>query len=616
MNKVFNPQRQAAATAWRRLLGALVFTALAGAAQAQTAAPAAPGAKVLKYGFLVAETGFDAGQIQDLYSSIVMSHIFDAPFRYDYLAQPFKIRPNTAEALPEVSADYRTWTVRLKPGTYFADDPVFKGKKRELVAQDYVYSIKRIFDPANKSPRYSGFSEDKIVGIEAVREAALKGRPFDYDTEVEGLRALDRYTLQFKLATPRPRFIYRLSQSSIAGAVAREVIEGYPGKSMEHPVGTGPFRLTGWRRSSLMVLERNPNFREMLFDEQPNADDAEGQALLKRFKGRHLPMIDRVEISVIEESQPRWLAFLNTEFDLAWGVPLEFVNQAAPGGKIAPNLAKRGIQLYQSLVPDRVLYFFNMEHPVVGGYAPDKVALRRAISLATDIQREISQARRGQAIPAQSIVAPSTYGYDSHYLSENSSYDPARAKALLDMYGYVDRDGDGWRDLPDGKPLVIEYATTPDGLSRQFDEQWQKNLTAVGLRTEFNVAKWPEQLKKARAAQLMVWQVGQSSEAPDVQDAFEMAYGPSAGDQNLARFKWPAFDALYERMQSLPDGPQRLEAMTQANKLLTAYMPQRYTVHRVATDMAFPWVQGFRRPPFGMQWWQFIDIDNSKRPAH
>ena len=594
-----------------RLWGIACLT-WAATASAQTATEP----KVLRYAFLVAETGFDAGQIQDLYSAIVAAHIFEAPYRYDHLARPFKIRPNTAEALPEASSDYRTWTVRLKPGTYFADDPAFNGKKRELIAQDYVYSIKRIFDPVNKSPRYSGFSEEKILGIEGLREAALKGKPFDYDREIDGVRALDRYTVQFRLQDPRPRFIYRLSQSAIAGAVAREVIEAYPGKAMEHPVGTGPFRLTQWRRSSKMVLERNPNFREVFYDEQPNADDAEGQALLARFKGRRLPMLDRVEISVIEESQPRWLSFLNGEFDLSFVVPLEFVNLAAPKGQLAPNLAKRGIQLYRNLAPDRVMVYFNMEDPLVGGYSAEKVALRRAVSLGMDMQREIGLIRRGQAIPAQSIVAPSTYGYDPDYRSENSTHDPARAKALLDLYGYVDRDGDGWRDQPDGKPLVLEYATTPDGLARQFDEVWQKNMNRIGLRTQFNIAKWPEQLKKARTAQLMIWQVGQSSEAPDVQDAFEMMYGPSSGNQNLARFKLPAFDALYERMQALPDGPERLEAMQTANKLLTAYMPQRYTVHRILTDLAYPWVIGYRRPPFGNQWWHYVDIDNAKRPAH
>jgi ABC-type transport system substrate-binding protein len=140
-------------------------------------------------------------------------------------------------------------------------------------------------------------------------------------------------------------------------------------------------------------------------------------------------------------------------------------------------------------------------------------------------------------------------------------------------------------------------------------------MNAVGLKVDFKIAKWPEQLKRARTAQLMVWQVGQSSETPDAQDAFEMMYGPSSGNQNLARFKLEAFDQLYERMQSLPDGPERLEAVRQANKLLTAYMPQRYTVHRVSTDLAYPWLVGFRRPAFGNQWWHYVDIDESKRPA-
>lgn len=595
-----------------RWLGAMFTTAMAAQAAAQ-ATPAAP-AKVLRYGFLVAETGFDAGMSNDLYSAIVMAHIFEAPYRYDHLARPAKVRPNTAAEMPEVSADFRTWTIRLKPGTHFANDPAFKGRKRELVAQDYVYSIKRIFDPANKSPRYSGFAEERIVGLQALRDAALKGQPFNYDSEVEGLRALDRYTLRIRLETPRPRFLYRLSQSAIAGAVAREVIEAYPGKAMEHPVGTGPFRLTQWRRSSKMVLEKNPNFREMVYDEQPAADDAAGQALLQRFKGRRLPMIDRVEISVIEASQPRWLAFLNGEFDVCWEVPLEFTHHAAPNGQLAPGLARRGVAMHQDASPDRVMVFFNMEHPLVGGYTPEKVALRRAVSLATNIEREIRNIRRGQAIAAQSIVAPGTYGYDPDYRSDNSVYDTARARALLDLYGYVDRDGDGWRDLPDGRPLVLEYATTPDGIAREFDEVWQKNLNAVGLRTAFNVAKWPEQLKRARSAQLMIWQVGQSSEAPDAQDAFEMMYGPSAGQQNLARFKLPAFDALYERMQSLPDGPERLQAVRDANKLLTAYMPQRYTVHRLKLDLTYPWVQGFRRPAFGNQWWHYVDIDTDKLP--
>jgi ABC-type transport system substrate-binding protein len=596
-----------------RCLAGWCLAVLASASFAQGTPAAAP--KVLRYSFPAGETGFDPAQVSDLYSRTVLAHIFDALYRFDYLARPVKVVPNTAAGMPEVSADHRVWTVRIQPGIFYADDPAFGGRKRELVAQDYVYALKRFFDPALKSPVYSGLKEQGILGLDALRQDALKsGKPFDYDRDIEGLRAIDRHTLQVRLEAPRPRFLYQMAQSGIWSGVAREVIEAYPGTTMEHPVGTGPFRLVQWRRSSKMVLERNPNFRAMVYDGQPAPDDAEAQALLRRLRGRPLPMVDRVEVNVIEESQPRWLAFLNGEFDLV-AVPLEFSNVAAPNGKLAVNLAKRGMQYSRTLLSDRVLYYFNMEDPVIGGYTADKVALRRAIGLATDVALEINLARRGQAIPAQSIIAPHTYGYDADFKSHNSDHDPARAKALLDMYGYVDRDGDGWRDLPDGRPLVIQYASQPDSISRQFDELWKKSMDAVGLRLRIEVGQWPEQLKKARAGQLMLWQLGYSSTIPDMQDTFEILFGPASGGQNLARFRMDAFDALYRRMQMLPDGPDRLQAIAEANKLLLAYAPHKYTVHRIANDIAQPWLVGYLRPPFGNQFWHWVDIDPAAQRA-
>lgn len=576
------------------------------------AQPAAtPPQKVLRIPFVAAETGFDYAQVSDLYSNIAISHIFDSLYDYDHLARPFKIKPATAVAMPEVSADFRTYTVRLKPGTYFADDPAFKGKKRELVAADYVYSVKRFFDPKVKSPHYSSMVDEGIVGLDEQRQAAIKDKkPFDYDREVEGLRALDRYTLQFKLAEPRPRFIYALTGFV---AMAREVAEAYGDAIAEHPVGTGPFRLTQWRRSSLMVFERNPNYREEYYNAEPNADDVEGQALLARFKGRRLPMVDRVEVSVVDESQPRWLAFLNNEFDVA-AVPLEFTNVALPQGQLAPNLAKRGIKLLRRLGSDVTFYYFNMDDPVVGGYTPQKVALRRAISLATNVEQEVTRVRRGQAIPAQSGVAPDTYGYDPTFKTENSEFSPAKAKALLDLNGYVDRDGDGWRDLPDGKPLVIKYATQPDPISRQFDELWKKNMDAINVRLSFDIGKWPDQLKRARAGQLMVWALGSSSGSPDSSSGFERSYGPAAGAGNLARFKLKAYDDVYRRIDSLPDGPERLAAMREGNRLQVAYMPYKFNVHRIINQLVQPWVIGYRPPIFWNNYWHMVDIDDTLRP--
>ncbi|MDH4190182.1 MAG: ABC transporter substrate-binding protein, partial [Betaproteobacteria bacterium] len=149
--------------------------------------------KLLRYAFPVAETGLDPVQINDLYSSLILSHIFDPPYTYDYLARPVRVIPNTAAAMPQVSRDGLTWTLRIRPGIFFDNDPAFRGRKRELTARDYVYSLKRHFDPKNKSPNLY-LVGGKIAGMDTLRAEAMAGAPFDYDREVEGLRALDRYT--------------------------------------------------------------------------------------------------------------------------------------------------------------------------------------------------------------------------------------------------------------------------------------------------------------------------------------------------------------------------------------------------------------------------------------
>ena len=468
----------------------------------------APAQKVLRYAFVVAETSLDPVKINDLYSRTLTPHIFEALYQYDHLARPIRIKPLTADGMPVHSDDFRVWTVKLKPGIYFADDPAFKGKKRELVAQDYVYMLKRFADPANRSPTWTGIESEKFVGLAALRQNALDTKkPFDYDRPIDGARALDRYTVQFRVEDPRPRFQESLAASDIFGAVAREVVEFYGDQADAHPVGTGPFRLVlaEWRRSSRIVFERSPDFREMFYNAEPAADDAEGQALLARFKGRRLPMVDRVEISVIEEEQPRWLSFVNAEADYVERVGADFITTAMPGGKVAPNLAKRGIRAYRQLQPSSSSLFFNMENPLVGGYTPDKVALRRAIGLAMDIPREISVLRFNQAVLAQSPYIPYTTGFDPAFKSEMGDYDPARAKALLDLYGYADRDGDGWRDMPDGSPLVLQIASQADKRSRAIDELTTKNMAAIGIKVKLKIAQWPENLKAARAGELMVW---------------------------------------------------------------------------------------------------------------
>ncbi len=585
---------------------------------AAVAAPAPRAEHVLRFAFPVAETGFDPAKISDLYSRIITGQIFEALFHYDHLARPARVRPLTAAAAPEVSDDFKRYTFQIRPGIVFADDPAFKGAKRELVAQDYVYTLQRFADPATKSPAWSEIEELGLLGLAEQRKLALDTRkPFDYSAPLPGLKATGRYTLQFTLREARPRLPELMADNGLYGAVAREVAEFYGDKLAEHPVGTGAFRLASWRRSSQIVLDRNPNYRLRHYEDEaePGPDDTAGQALLARFKGRQIPMLDRVVVSIIEEAQPRWLSFLNRQQDFIERVPPEFVNTAMPGGKLAPNLAKQGVIGYRTVGPEGVLTVFNMEDPVVGGYTPDKIALRRAINLGVDIPREIAMGRRGQAIPAQSPLVPHTTGYDPTYRSEMGEYSPAKARALLDLYGYVDKDGDGWRDLPDGKPLLLVRATQPDAAQRQLDELWQKNMNAIGLKIAFKFAKWPENLKASQAGKLMIWGVGSSATQLDGQNALQRLYGPSSGGGNLARFKLPEFDALYTQMSSLPNGPERDALFLQAKRLSTAYAPYKQHVHRVYTDMVQPWFVGYRRGLFWYRWWHMVDVDPALRPA-
>ncbi len=592
-----------------RTSGALGVAAAAGAVPSNAQAPAR---KIFRWAFNAAETGFDPVQISDLYSNYVVATIFESPLQYDFLARPAVIKPRTAAAMPEISSDFRTFTLRIRPGIYFQDDPAFRGKPRELVAADYVYQMKRVADPRWKSPLWPSIETVRILGLAELRKRAQASGKFDYDAEIDGLRALDRYTFQVNLAEPSPRFYENFTDARVSGGVAREVVEAYADEIMAKPVGTGPFRLAQWTRSSRIVLERNPAFRDEYYDAQPAPDDARGQAILARLKGRKLPLVDRVELSVIEESQSRWLAFLNGETDTV-NVPLEFVNIAAPNAKVAPALAKRGIDLDRTINPDVVVTYFNMDNLVVGGYSAPEVALRRALSLGYDVEEEIRLIRRGSMIPAQSQVPPLTSGYDPAFVSEMSEFDRARARALLDTYGYVDRDGDGWRENPDGSRLLLSIATESSQLDRAYNELWKRQLDALSVRVEFNVNQWPENAKNARAGKLMIWLLGWTAGSPDPDTFLALGLSRNIGGSNYARFKHAEYDRLYDRQRQLPDGPERAAVIFEMKRIFVTFMPYKIHGHRFNNDMTHPWLVGYRRHPFAHDFFKHIDVDMDLR---
>jgi ABC-type transport system substrate-binding protein len=567
--------------------------------------------KVLHVVFPVAETGFDPQAWVDAYSDYINTAIFDSLYKYDYLARPYRINPNTA-ALPAISADGLTWTIKLTPGIYFADDPVFKGRKRELVAADYVYSWKRILDPKVHSANLQVFDRLFVGADAAVLQAKETGR-FDYDAPIEGLRALDRHTLQLKLTHPAYSLLSDLTTTPTA-AVAREVIEAYGDASswtMANPVGTGPYRLVEWRRGQRIVLEASPSFRD---ERYPESSAPEDRALMAKLRGRKLPLAGRVEISIIEESNPRLLAFEQRDLDLV-AVPPDLVdNVLDPGNRLKARFADKGIALARGIQPAIAYSYFNMEDPVVGGYAPDKVALRRAVGMAYNVGDEIRVLRQNQAIPATQVVPPNVTGHDPKFAG-NAKFDPAGARALLDRYGYLDRDGDGWRELPDGTALTLKIAAGTGAIDRQYMELWQRSLNAVGLRVEFQNQKFADLLKAARLGQLQMWFLGNITTTPEGFGFLGLLYGGNAGFSNLARFKLPEFDRLYEQARAMPDGPARTKLLLRMSELVSIYAPWNLHAYRYENVLVQPWVGGYKYNAFDRHPWRYYDVDVARRAA-
>ncbi|HVF65828.1 MAG TPA: ABC transporter substrate-binding protein [Casimicrobiaceae bacterium] len=568
--------------------------------------------KVLRASFPTAETGFDPQAAGDIYSNAVNRVIFDTLYNYDHLARPLKLVPNTAVALPEISADGKTWTIKVKPGIYFADDPVFKGSKRELTANDYVYSWKRILDPRMRANALNAI-EGRLVDPAGVLARARETGKLDYDLPIEGLQAVDRYTIRMKLNFPDTELLSNLTTSAF-GAVAREVIEAYTDQSgwaMANPVGTGPYRLKEWRRAQKIVLEANPAFREVRY---PESNDPADKAIIAKLKGKRIPLIGRVEISIIEEGNPRLLAFQQRELDYV-GVPPDLVwNVLDPPATLKAHLAQQGIQHGRGIQPAITYTYFNMEDPVVGGYTPDKIALRRAISMAYNTPEDIKVIRQGQAEPANQVVPPTVTGHNPK-LPKRAIYDPAAAKALLDRFGYKDRNDDGFRELPDGKPLVLKFSSSPSAIERQFDELLSRSLNAVGVRVEFNKQKWPDLLKAARLGQLQMFQLGNINTTPEGFGFLGLLYGKHAGFSNLARFAQPDYDRLYEQARGMPHGPDRDTVMQKMGDIVNAYAPWNVTVFRYENVLAHPWVIGYKYNGYSQHPWPYFDIDIARRTA-
>ena len=560
--------------------------------------------KVLRLAFPVAETGFDPVRVNDLYSNTITAAIFQPLLTYDWMAMPTQLVPDAAEALPEISKDGTTYTFKIKKGLFFTPDDAFKGARRELTAQDFVYVLLRHADPKNRSPQVSDL-DDKILGFAESRKQAVANGKFNYDQKHPGIYATDRFILVIKLKQADRNFLSLLT-SPFAAGMAREVVEKYGFEGiMANPVGTGPYVLDKWVRGSKIILKANPEYPGFDWNFAPPANSPVELRIANQMQGRKMPQIGRVEVSIIEEPQSMWLAFSGKEIDVA-AVPPSFIEKAlTPNNDLLQNWVSQGVQMYRSVEPDIRYQFFNLKDPVIGGYTPEKIALRRAIIMGYDVDEEIRVIRKGQAVKAQQMVSPVIAGHDPNYKSL-VKFSPLSANALLDQFGYK-KDAKGYRMQPDGKPLIFTMYSSTSSVDRERDELWKKSMDKLGIRLKVKKDKFPEMLKQGKQCAIPSWSLGWTRSA-EAEFVMKLLYSKTIGQNNYACFESPEYDAYFEQLKRLPDGPERTRVLHNMYRLMEVNGVLGLSSTSIATRLSHRHVEGYRKHPLLLGDWIYYDI--------
>lgn len=524
--------------------------------------------------------GLDPAFADDLYSGNEVGRVYEGLLQYHYLKRPYVLVPNLAEEMPTISSDGKTFTFKLKKGVLFQDDAAFKstnGKGRELTAEDFIYSFKRLADPKLNSPGWWIF-DGKIVGLNEWRDANAKAEKVNYDQAVEGLKALDPHTLQIKLVQRSYQFPYFLAMS-FASAVAREVVENYGKEFLNHPVGTGPFKLEEFNGSSKIVYVKNPTYRKELYPNEGEPGDKEAGLLADA--GKLLPLADKIVVTVLTEDQPRWLNFMSGKLD-AITIPKDNFSQAVtPSKDLSPELKSKGVVLVKSEGLDVTHESFNMADPLMG----KNKLLRQALSMAHHMEPAIDLFYNGQAIAAQGPIPPGIAGYDPNFKNPYRQYNLEKAKELLAQAGF-----------PGGKGLApIEYATVSNSTSRQMNEYLTKQFAAIGVQLKINAYSWPEFQSAVKNRRGQMWGFAWGADYPDAENFLQLFYSKNVSPgPNDSNYQNPEYDKLYEKSLTMPDSAERTALYQQMVKMLVEDAPWIFGVHRMSFGLIQPWLKNYK----------------------
>lgn len=546
------------------LLAAIAFAAGCESDQAARQVSAPPGLKTYRHAMDQAPTSLDPTQAANVYANHVVVNTYDTLYAYKYLARPYQLKPNLAADFPTVSADGLTYTIRIKPGVRFADDPCFPdGRGRELVAGDFIYSIKRQFDPKNQ-PQGAWLWQGRIAGLDE-----WKASGSDYDQPVSGLRAIDRYTLEIRLTRPYPQLVDTFAQGYSA-IVPREAAEKY-GKALGvHPVGSGPFRLVSYD-SSRVVMERNPYYRQEPVDLRAEGYDPVKQAYtgIEAIEGRSPPFLDRLEIDFITESSAAWTSFNKGNEVQFTTVPIEQIDRVLADKnpiRLRPEYAAR-FHMYSGLEAGFVFTAFNMDFPELG-YNPDpernrrNKALRCAIIKAYDWEARNQSWYFGLATYFPGIIVPVSPEYDPDLSPGSVTLDVPGARRLL-------RDN-GW--TAENLPTLV-YGTTAGVTERLFFEQFRAWMRAIGFPHDKVVRKtyatFGDISRAWKRGELPLVAKGWGLDYPDAENTLQLFYGPNGSPgSNDANYRNPEYDRLYEQSSVMLASPERTAIYRRMNRMV------------------------------------------------
>ena len=540
--------------------------------------------------------GMDPIYASDLYSGNEVARVYEGLLEYHYLKRPYTLQPNLAEALPTVSKDGLTYTFKIKKGIKFADSEAFPGGKgKELTAQDFVYSMKRMADPKLQSTGW-WLIDGKIVGLNEWRKANETAKAVDYKAKVEGLVALDKYTLQFKLVKPFPQFLYALAMP-FTYAVAKEVVEKYGKEFLNYPVGTGPFMLKGGKfnaNANKFVYIKNPNFRNKYYPSE-GAEGDKTKGLLSD-AGKKLPLVDTLVVNVMEQDQTRWLNFQKGKLDYI-SIPKDnFETAVTPDNGLTDDLSKKGIVLEITPGLDVTYIAFNHEDPLF----KENVALRRAMSLAYDAEESNKLFYSSRAFPAQSIVPPGIAGNVPSYKNPYGSFNIEKAKALLKEAGF-----EGGKGLPE-----IVYETTATTTSRQMADFFKKKMSVIGINIKVSTNTWPQLLKKVNTKQAQMFGMAWGADYPDAENFLQLLYGAnSAPGSNGSNYKNSEFDRLFKIASVMQDTPERTALYEKLNRIAAELVPWIYGVHRMSFVIKNGWLKNFKYTEFSHGQAQYLTSD-------